>query len=122
MHSSSFHNFELDDILNFESPPWHPVSSRELSRLLGVSLQTLANWRVRETGPEPAGPIKGRGNKIYYRPDIVMEWASHKAGHPVPWYFYSGNWLNKRGLSCEISDANSVATAMRVADDVLVAW
>ena len=37
----------------FDRPPWHVVSSRELAKTFGVTLQTIANWRVRDVGPPP---------------------------------------------------------------------
>jgi len=36
-------------------PLWRPIPSRLLGRLLDVSIQSLANWRLRGTGPEPDG-------------------------------------------------------------------
>ncbi len=72
------------------------MPSREVARLLGASLQSLANWRVRGTGPEPEPAGTGRGNRTYYRPDKILAWL---AGGE--WFQHSNAWLNERGLGVE---------------------
>lgn len=84
--------------LNIEKtcdPPWRPISSRRLSQLLGVSLQVLANWRVRGTGPEAEPKGRGKGNKIFYRPDKVIEWLED--GRRTYWEI-DAQWLERVGL------------------------
>ena len=76
-------------------PPWRPIPSRSAARLLGTNLQSLANWRMRDLGPKPEPMKKGRGNRIYYRPDRMAEWLSD--GRCCDWQF-SGWWLQRRGL------------------------
>lgn len=76
-------------------PPWRPISSRTLAPLLNVSLQSLANWRVRGYGPPYEGLYEGKGNKIFYRPDKVMSWLSR--GAKEPWEFCR-DWLLARNL------------------------
>ena len=72
------------------------MPSQELKAYLNVSLQSLANWRVRGTGPphEPVQP--GLGNRIWYRPDMVMAWLSGR-----PWWEFSAEWLAARGLGVD---------------------
>ena len=77
-------------------PPWRPIPSRLLGRLLEVSVQSLANWRVRGTGPEPEPMRRGKGNKIFYRPDKVIEWLEQ--GRRPHWRI-SADWLDEIGLS-----------------------
>lgn len=78
--------------------PWRPIPSRQLARFLGVSIQTLANWRMRETGPAWEPLRRGQGNRIYYRPDKVMAWLSEIAGSPqAPWEFAHA-YLVGRGM------------------------
>ena len=78
--------------------PWRPIPSRQLAKLLGVSIQTLANWRMRETGPSWEPLRRGQGNRIYYRPDKVMAWLSEIAGCPhAPWEFAHA-YLVENGL------------------------
>lgn len=35
-------------------PPWRPIPSRSVAKLLGIKLQTLANWRMRDIGRNPS--------------------------------------------------------------------
>jgi hypothetical protein len=74
--------------------PWEHVTSMELSRLLGVHLQTINNWRIRRILPEPAPNSRQlRGNKNYWRcgvirallegkkeDDLVREWVKQDIG------------------------------------------
>ena len=79
--------------------------------MLGVSLQSLANWRVRGTGPEPEDYLKGQGNRTYYRPDEVLSWLTDRTREP--WEF-SRDWLAKRGLETE--PASRAATEWLIAE------
>lgn len=56
--------------------PWKAINSRELAAALGVHLQTLANWRVRNIGPKPEPAGRYRGNRTYYRLDNIIAWLS----------------------------------------------
>lgn len=60
--------------LGTERPVWHAIGSLELTRLLGVHPNTVHNWKMRQTGPEPepAGLYRKTGNKLLYRPDLVL--------------------------------------------------
>ena len=58
-----------------ELTPWDVLSSRELAALLGVSIQVLANWRIRDTGPAPAPAERFRGNRTYYPVCEVEAWS-----------------------------------------------
>lgn len=83
------------------TPPWRLVSSRELAKTLGVSLQTLANWRVRGTGPQPQPLRRGTGNRIFYKRSDVLAWLSSQLGKPRPvWHFFA-EWLNQNGLEID---------------------
>lgn len=83
-------------MLEDATPPWRTISSRQLASLLGVSLQTLANWRVRGTGPQTAPLKKGRGNKVFYRRDAVLAWLCEDAVEP--WEFCR-DWLAEREIT-----------------------
>ena len=51
-----------------------------------MSLQTIANWRVRGVGPDPEPFGSYRGNRCYYRVDKVHVWLSANEGREVvPW-------------------------------------
>lgn len=97
-------------------PPWRPIPSRVLCRILGVSLQSLANWRVRGTGPQPEAFRKGGGNRTYYRPDEVLSWLT--GGDRLPWEF-SRDWLAERGLQVEPASEASTDWLIEQADTLL---
>lgn len=114
------HEFDKASIADFfvtrRTPPWRPISSRELAQVLGVSLQSLANWRVRKTGPEPEPMRRGRGNKIYYRPDKVLSWLLEDR---ESWEF-SRDWLLNRNLDVLGGlDRESTAWMIEGLDDML---
>jgi hypothetical protein len=81
--------------MNSNLPPWRPIPSRAAARMLGISLQSLANWRMRDLGPKPEPWKKGGGNRVYYRPDRLVEWLS--GGRFSGWEF-SGRWLQVKGM------------------------
>jgi len=91
----AFSELPSQPLLQMQQPLWRPISSRQLAALLGVSLQSLANWRVRGYGPPYLPHITGTGNKIYYRPDEVLAWLS--GGTVEPWEFVR-DWLAERDL------------------------
>lgn len=54
--------------LGYKDPaPYHVISGPELSRLLNVSDQTLANWRMRGLGPKPEPSENWKGHRNYYK-------------------------------------------------------
>ncbi|MFY0311600.1 helix-turn-helix domain-containing protein [Leisingera sp. D0M16] len=75
-------------------PIWRPLTSRELSKALGISVQVLANWRVRDQGPPSRPAPRGKGNRRLYRMDEVLAWLT---GRPA-WVF-ARSWLATRGLA-----------------------
>jgi hypothetical protein len=106
--------FELaSHLANSPNPPWRPVPSRELARLLGVSLQTLANWRVRDKGPGSEPRVRGKGNRIFYRPDEVASWLLHRK--VAPWEICR-DWLKERGLMVDEATVESTDFLIRAAD------
>lgn len=99
------------------TPPWRPITSRALAKVLGVSLQSLANWRVRECGPEAEPWKKGKGNRTFYRPDKVLSWIGD--GQQEPWEFCR-LWLQNRGLEVVGGlDRGSTAWMIEGLDDQL---
>jgi hypothetical protein len=89
-----------------DRPPWHAVSSHELANLLGVSIQWVWNWTMRETGPEPEpGNIYVRAsNRRFFLPANALSWLSAREGNPTTPLAWCGRWLVERG----IRDAESV--------------
>ena len=92
-------------------PPWRPIPSRLVKEYLNVSFQSLANWRVRGTGPEPEPFIPGGGNRCYYRPDVVMSWLS---GTSRPAWQYSADWLAAHGVGVDVPSAAAVQDRISV--------
>jgi hypothetical protein len=64
-------------------PPWHYISSAQLAAILGVSLQSIWNWRVRATGPPTAPAQMFRGPKRWYRVADVKAWLLTRNGQPT---------------------------------------
>lgn len=103
-------------MMQIASPPWRPIPSRVLAKVLGVSLQSLANWRVRNTGPRPEPYRRGQGNRTMYRPDVVMSWLSMVAGQETePWKF-SQTWLQGQSLGSMVPDRQAVEQFAATAD------
>jgi hypothetical protein len=94
----------LERILAAPAPPWRPIPSRDVTKILNVSFQSLANWRIRGTGPPPEPMEKGLGNRIYYRPDRVMAWLSGSRHH----WEYSADCLAAHGVGVDEVDEASV--------------
>src|SRR5262245_49971131 len=88
-------------IVEDPQPTWREISSRELAKLFGVSLQSLANWRVRESGPSRFSKRRGRGNKVFYRRNDVAVWLAGVTGSVIlPWQV-DVEWLQRNGFAEE---------------------
>lgn len=92
-------------------PPWRSVPTRTVAAMLGVSLQVMANWRVRNDGPPTTVRRKGAGHKTFYRLDDAAVWASD--GVLVPWEI-NRDWLNGRGLAVH-GESSEASTAWLIA-------
>lgn len=91
-------------IHSMATPPWRPIPSIKVAKLLGVSLQSLANWRVRGCGP-PSEPVRrGKGNKVFYNPTKIVTWLANLSGEHLESWKVSRDWLKKNGL--ELCDPN----------------
>jgi hypothetical protein len=101
-----FSKLSIDVLLHHPLPPWRPISSMELSRLTGISIQSLANWRMRDYGPPFEPPLQGRGNKVFYRPDKIIEWLSDGT---MPAWKVSEQWLADRGFEISISPSTEAS-------------
>lgn len=70
-------------------PSWCVITSRELSDVFGVSLQTINNWKMRNILPPPLPKSRLlRGQKNYYRISTIRAWAENITETQVHW-----NWL-----------------------------
>lgn len=52
-----------------ELPRW--IDEREVSKIIGVAVQTLRNWRFQKIGP-PYSKV-GKGRMVRYRLDEVLQ-------------------------------------------------
>lgn len=63
---------------------WEHVTSRELSKVFGVHLQTINNWRIRGILPEPDEKNwRRRGNKNYYRVATIRAWLESRTEYDL---------------------------------------
>lgn len=90
-------------------PTWSVITSRELSLVLNVSLQTICNWKLRNILPEPEPHTANmKGNKNYYRISKIKAWLECRTEEEVHWEFinkYMGTGTSYRSLE----QAKSVA-------------
>lgn len=94
-------------------PPWHVVSSRELADALGVSLQSVANWRIRGNGPPPEPSRHFRGHREHYRVDRVLAWLSERNGAPQPAWTFSAAFIAQHlGAAPQSAAETDAAIAM----------
>ncbi len=93
----------LANAMASSTPIWRPIPSRQMARILGITIQTLANWRFREQGPRFSHAAKGKGNKVLYRMSDVLEWLSAK-----PSWEFEGEWLAHKGLGPEELDRDYI--------------
>lgn len=106
-----------------DQPPWLFVTSAELAKALGVHLQTLANWRVRERGPTPAPSSWFRGRPARYNAAHVWAWASEEAGVAVaPWTFNATwlrdeldfpNWMDRDAVQAQVQKLMKLSREFR---------
>lgn len=66
-------------------PTWSVVTSRELSKIFGVSLQTINNWKMRDILPPPIAHKKLVGNCNYYRISQIRAWAEARPENDIHW-------------------------------------
>lgn len=69
-------------------PPWGYVSSPELAHMLGVSLQTIFNRRLRRQLPQS---VQCRSRRHYYQLADVMAQGSGSTADDI-----KANWINSR--------------------------
>lgn len=104
-------------------PPWLFVTSAELAKALGVHIQTLSNWRLRERGPTPAPASWFRGRPARYNAAHVWAWASEEAGaHEAPWTFNAAwlrdnldfaNWTDRDAVQAHVQKLMNLAREFR---------
>lgn len=68
-------------------PSWGTVTSKELSVILDVSLQSINNWRIRGHLPEPEPRRKGQGNKNRWKISTIKHWLYGTPVEQTHWDF-----------------------------------
>lgn len=76
-----------------DMPPWLYLTSAELAKVLGVHIQTLANWRLRGKGPPEAPRLWFKGRPARYHLGCVRVWAEAEAGNHAEFWRFNGEWL-----------------------------
>jgi hypothetical protein len=79
--------------------PWREVPSKSVAQILGVSTQTLANWRMRRVGPPAARPIAREGRACTYRLSEVGAWLTAQSPRPLDASEVCLMWLGARGTT-----------------------
>jgi hypothetical protein len=97
-----------------DKPPWHGASSAELAQLLGVHLNTVWNWTMRGTGPEPEpGDVHVRAsNRRFFMPSLVLAWLSGEE----PAWTWSGRWLVDHHMLASDPTPDRVRAAVEAID------
>lgn len=89
----------LEEMYGIEKPfPWQVISRLQLSKSIGVHLQTLANWNIRDKGPTPSPRGTWRLNKVYYPIANIVAWLDERA----IWEVYQ-DWVNTEYPSQDVS-------------------
>lgn len=68
-------------------PTWCSVTSMELSKILGVSLQTINNWHTRGAMPLPMPRKNGQGNKNRFKIAAIRAWLEQRTEDEIHWEF-----------------------------------
>ena len=63
--------------------PWSFVSSRELSFVLGVSLNTISNYKMRGILPSPEPHPRFRGNRNWYKISTIKAWLTGRTEEEI---------------------------------------
>ena len=72
------------------------MSVREVAEALGVSIQVLANWRIRGRGPKPLPADLFRGNRTFY---AVHEVVNARAQEPSEGWLQCRAFVSRQGLA-----------------------
>ena len=102
----------LEELYGITKPfPWQVVSRLQLSRAIGIHLQTAANWNIRGKGPAPTPKGTWRQNKAYYPIANVVGWLDQK---PI-WEVYQ-EWLE---TECPSQDVRSQSQCQSLIEQLI---
>ena len=90
--------YMLENLRTAPAPPWRPIPSRLLAVRMGIGVQALANWRIRDNGPPYEPYLRGQGNRTFYRPDTVLEWLSVRVDRHQPAWTFVWQWLERHAI------------------------
>jgi len=87
---------------NWSSVPnkniWDTVTTRELSKVLNVPLQSIHNWVIRGHFPEPEPRKRGKGNKNRFSILKIRSWLERRPVENIQW-----DWINSNFTHCFVS-------------------
>jgi len=72
-------------------PTWATCTTRELSEVLGVSLQTLHNWLSRGDLPKPEPRRSGQGNKHRFKISKIRAMLESNTEENIHWEFINAH-------------------------------
>ena len=96
----------LESIGYKEAVPYHVISGPELAKILDVSSQTLANWRMRGVGPQPEPREDWKAHRNYYKIAKVLAYFDSCSPSDIycDWVRNKFPWMNTDTVSdCEAS-------------------
>ena len=88
----------LEELYGISKPfPWQVISRRQLTSVLEIHTQTMANWGIRNKGPKSTPKGTWQHNKSYYPIANIIAWLDQK---PI-WEVYK-EWLESFYLGVAI--------------------
>lgn len=97
-----------------ETPPWLCITSAELAKAIGVHMQTLANWRLRDKDPLPLPQTFFKGRPHRYLLAFLKSWAEEEAGTHRPIWKIHAEWLRDHMDFKEWEDKDAVVNRVRM--------
>ena len=89
----------LEELYDITKPfPWQVISRRQLTSVIGIHTQTMANWEIRGKGPKSTPKGTWKQNKSYYPIANVVAWLDQKS----VWKVYQ-EWLETECPSQDVS-------------------
>lgn len=102
----------LEELYGITKPfPWQVVSRLQLARAIGIHLQTVANWNIRDKGPAPTPKGTWKQHKCYYPIASVIAWLDQR---PI-WEVYQ-EWLQ---TECPWQDVGSKSQCQSLIEQLI---
>lgn len=71
--------------------PWKTLTSMELSKVLGVTIVDINNWRIRGKLPALEPRRKGQGNVNRWRLGVIRSWLESRPESEIHWEFINNH-------------------------------